>query len=241
MPRRAVIEEPVPLGAPLAPPPDDLDVMMSIEQPLEELKPFDAIAESLEGGSGRLMAEMTRPDAMDTKRGIRGVSHVGPPQRTLYSISGDSRSVMHSDVPMLVDQSLPAAVRLYIRCPKCWNVPPTNGFHRASGMNQCPGKAKKLWSACPICRNHGREHRVFEDEAFEHTPRDLDVDENYVQPQMPDNVTRQQRLLEKLNLHMCTFHAGEAYQLFGLRRKSINSGQAFLAEHSAGITMADEE
>lgn len=238
MPRKEPVPDLVPIGTPLAPPPDDLDVMMAVEAPLEELKPFTDLP-GLDSADARMVQEFVATDRLtDKKWAQRGVGHVAPPQRTLYSINGESRSVMHSDVPMLVDMSLPAATRLYIRCPKCMHMP-NQGFHKMAGTNQCPGKPKKLWSACPICRNHGREHRVFEDEAFESKPRDLETDENYVAPRLPSDVEREDRLRAKLDLHMVTFHSGEAHQLFGLRRKSLNNGQSFMA--SASNALGEDE
>ncbi len=228
----------VPMGTPLAPPPDDLDIMMSVEEPLEELKPFGDVADSIDG-SGSVLRQLTDPGLGRTRR-PQGVSHVGPPMKTLYNINGDSRSVNHTDVPMLVDRSIPANVRLYIRCPLCKNTPPHFGFHTYAGLNQCPGKNKLKWSACPICRNHGIEHRVFEDEAFDKIPRDLEVDSDYVAPRLPDKVEREERLRDKLDLHMVTFHAGEAYRLFGLRRRAINNGQAFVVDKKE-TTVGQEE
>jgi hypothetical protein len=230
---------PVPAGQPLAPPPDELFAVMTNAEVLEDLKPLASLnleMDSFERGQALGMVSNDN----DVRSRERGVSHKRGPLQTLYSINGDSRSITINDVPMLIDPSIPSATRLYLRCPICIHMP-NNGLHRFSGPNACPGKPKKLWSACPICRNHGHEHRVFEDEAFDSKPRDLETDENYVAPRMPNHVEREDRLRMKLELHMVTFHAGEANQLFGLRRRSINGGQAFVVDDTSGPVAPSED
>src|SRR5437016_4481466 len=120
-------------GSPLAPEPSDLEMMMAVEMPVEDFDDPDFVT----GGTvmATLGKDWSSPEA--TAAGKNYVRSAGPPMRTLYDIKGESRSVIHTDVPALVDDSIPVPVRLYLRCPRCFNMD-NRGIHPFAGPNGCP-------------------------------------------------------------------------------------------------------
>jgi hypothetical protein len=209
----AALEDDPVFGAPLAPAPTDLEQMMAVEAPVDEVLPIEQGVDDQFAGT---MSRFTSTEAI--KAGANRIGHVHSPMRTLYDHIGNDREVTHGDVPMLVDQSLPEASRLYIRCPLCVSMP-NRGFHKNKGPNGCPGRPARKWMQCPICAVHGRKTIIWEGHAPSLTTPESQQDANFVQPHFASAQDRDQQLQNKLENHMTAFHEGESADKYGLRRR----------------------
>ena len=213
----------------LAPPPSELEEMMAVEERSISHENL-AAGEGVESGFVTLASTMTSPEAI--KAGKNFVNHVGPPTRTLYDLRGESRQVQHTDVPMLVDRTLPGDQRLYLRCPVCQGTRDEetgavrNGIHADDGPNACPARPLRMWMPCPICATHGREKRIYEDLPAQEAVAAHADEPGYVRPALPTVATREERLQARLEEHMVAFHAGEARQMYGLSKSRLATEDA---------------
>lgn len=199
-----------PLGAPLAPPPSDVDEVLARGQAISELEALDT---NFSGDAGDWTSQEARAARKNT------VSHTSSPRITLYGLQGDDRTVNIEDLQSLVDPALEPAQRLYVRCPRCVHMA-NRGQHPFSGPNGCPARAAQKFMTCPICAMYGRNKRVYEGDALmANTDPAIEDDPNYEAPDLPDASTRREMLQNRLHLHMASFHAAEAESLYRIRRE----------------------
>lgn len=196
------------IGQPLAPPPSDLDEILTTAAPLDSTIPFDPSMES--AFTGRAADPRGRPST---------IQHLSTATVTLYDIQGEDRSVTIEDLALLVSTDIEPHNRLYTRCPKCRSQP-NGGIHPFAGPNGCPKRASQKFMTCPICASYGRSKRVYAGEpARANAEPGIEDDPNYVAPELPNASSETEQLQDKLYQHMTAFHSAETQQQYGIRRE----------------------
>lgn len=213
------------------PPPDELsdleEVMVGVDQPpQEEMEDAEELMDAV--GSLGGVDQWTSPEAKRRgKNFVRHTRNFGGQHVTVYDNQGNDYRVLKEDLPALLDREMQrfdgqgaGMAQRFLRCPLCKHLP-NRGLHQVAGPNGCPGKPKRMYTYCDVCRANGNTRLIYEDEMpkTQKALAGVDMDDaNLMHPAQPSDVTREAALQAKLDDHIRAFHITIARRR-GLRRE----------------------
>ena len=140
----------------------------------------------------------------------KGIYHLSNPLRTVYDKFGNSYTVNHTDIPMLLN-----TLERFIRCPRCIKTS-TKGMHKYKGP--CPKNLPSKWirwlpwvnwvTYCDICKKHGVVRPFYID------PYTLLA---------VNGLNKKKTLMNMLQMHKVAFHKGEYEVQLGKKFKSAEA------------------
>ena len=159
----------------------------------------DSLA-SLAGEQGGLVGQLQAGRGKQQR--ASSVEHTHSPLVSVYDPLGNVRQVPAMNLNMVLDNGLD------VECPLCGST------HTDDGPNQCPAREALLQARCPICRRIIPEERA----ATDQPDADGEDDDGLVKLPIPDQATREQQLLGRVQLHATTYHPSEAFSRYGWRK-----------------------
>ena len=137
---------------------------------------------------------------------IGSVTHRGPINVRMYDAKGNMRFVPSSNVQLLLRHGF------YPVCPICGSQ------HAEKGFNACSGKEPLLYTACPVCAQHGKR-RLIPDERLEEQVMEMTNDPNFFVSDIGVGRDAKERIRVRLEAHIIDKHQATA-QAMGLLRQA---------------------